>query len=132
VIKALCTYIAGAFADSSNDIEGEKSADAGLKLPQAVRIALAELGDSKEPCEALLSAIEATVVKQIASLLLVNEDALTTNTPLADFGMESMLAAEFRSDMYRAFKVDIPFAILLEKRTQISTVAQCIGQALLR
>ena len=125
-----CTYIAGAFAESS-ETAGDSGAEVGLKLPQAVRIALAENGDCAGPSEALLSAIKATVVKQVASLLLVGEEALAMDTLLADFGMESMLAAEFRSDMYRAFKVDVPFAILLEKRTQIHTVVETIGRMLL-
>jgi hypothetical protein len=127
-----CTYIAGAFAESAESTAAESDADADLKLPQAVRIALAENGDTKEPGEALLAAIEATVVKHIATLLLVAREGLAMDTLLADFGMESMLAAEFRSDMYRAFKVDVPFAILLERRTRISTVVETIGRVLLQ
>jgi hypothetical protein len=127
-----CTYIASAFLETSNDIEGDSNPDAGLKLPQAVRIAMAENGVSAEPSAVLLGAIRATVVKQIASLLLVGEEALAMDTPLANFGMESMLAAEFRSDMYRIFKVDVPFAILLDKRTQIHMVVDNVGRALLQ
>jgi hypothetical protein len=127
-----CTYIASAFLETSNNIEGDSNPDAGLKLPQAVRIAMAENRVSTEPSAVLLDAIRATVVKQIASLLLVGEEALTMDTPLANFGMESMLAAEFRSDMYRIFKVDVPFAILLDKRTQIHMVVDNVGRALLQ
>jgi hypothetical protein len=126
-----CTYIASAFIETSNEIEGDSNADAGLKLPRAVRIAMAENVVSTEPSTALLEAIRATVVKQIASLLLVGEEGLTMDTPLANFGMESMLAAEFRSDMYRIFKVDVPFATLLDNRTQIHTVVDNVGRALL-
>lgn len=91
-----CTYIADAFAESSEITNPDSGADTGLKLPQAVRIALAEVRDPMEPNEALLFAIKATVVKQVASLLLVSEEALTMDTLFRDFGMESMLAAEFR------------------------------------
>lgn len=125
-----CTYIAGAFAESAAETSVEAESD-GLKLPHAVRVALAETsGNAKEPSEALLSAIGATVITQISTLLLVPKEALGMDTLLADFGMESMLAAEFRSDMYRAFKVDVPFAILLERRTRIQTVVETIGRVL--
>lgn len=126
-----CTYIAGAFAENADTTEGDKSSNSASKLPHAVRVALGENSDHKEVGEALMEAIKATVVKQIASLLLVNQESLKKETLLADFGMESMLAAEFRSDMYRAFTVDVPFALLLDKRTNVAIVAETVGRSLL-
>jgi hypothetical protein len=126
-----CTYIAGAFAENIETGDGNQSEDSGSKLPHAVRIALAENNEATRPSEALIEAVKATVGKQMASLLLVDETSLKKEILLADLGMESMLAAELRSDIYRAFNIDVPFAILLDQRTQIGTVAEIVSQKLL-
>lgn len=127
-----CTYVAGAFSEDTEAASGDHTPESGSRLPHAVSVALTESRECKELSEALVDAVEATVVKQIASLLLVSKDILRKETLLAEFGMESMLAAEFRSDMYRAFNVDVPFAVLLDRRTQVVTVAKVVAEALLQ
>lgn len=123
-----CTFIAGAFADS---IEGDGGGRKSSKWSQAVSAALAENKSATVLGEDLIEAIQAVVVDRIATLLLVPSDQLRRDTPLAGFGMESMLAAEFRSDMFRAFKVDVPFAVLLSGTTTVGTVAELVGKGLL-
>jgi hypothetical protein len=126
-----CVHVAGAFAGNADAVHSAVNAGLAVELPHAISTALEQNPDAKVPNEVLLEAIAATVAKQIASLLLVSADALTQDTLLADFGMESMLAAEFRADMYRAFKVDVPFDTLLDRRAQVATVADMIGRSLL-
>lgn len=126
-----CTFIAGAFANSAES-DGEGTAPAsGNNYPRAVAAALVANESNVSPDETLVGAVQAVVADRIATLLLVPSMQLQKDTQLADFGMESMLAAEFRSDMFRAFKVDVPFAVLLDMRTQIGTVADLVAQGLL-
>ncbi len=126
-----CTYIAGAFAESGDSADADQTSSSS-SLPHAIRVALVENANSSEPLPVLNDAVQVTIVKQISSLLLVSTDTLQKDTFLADFGMESMLAAELRSDIYRTFNTDVPFALLLDKRTQIQTVTQTIGRCLLQ
>ncbi|KAM3079651.1 hypothetical protein ACMFMG_006064 [Clarireedia jacksonii] len=123
------TYMAGAFAASE-----PTSADAdanGSNFPRAVASALARNESDSLPGEELVEAIAGVVIARIATLLLVPPTQLQITTHLADFGMESMLAAEFRSDMFRAFKVDVPFAVLMAQGTQIRNISELVGQSLL-
>ncbi|KAI9742877.1 MAG: hypothetical protein M1818_003606 [Claussenomyces sp. TS43310] len=126
-----CTFIAGAFANSAQTSADGADAASGAQYPRAVTAALAGNESASVPEEALVEAVQAVVVDRIATLLLVASTELQESTQLADFGMESMLAAEFRSDMFRAFKVDVPFAVLMDKRTRVRTVAELVGQGLL-
>ncbi|KAM0133215.1 hypothetical protein ACHAP3_006145 [Botrytis cinerea] len=124
------TYMAGAFAASGPD---SNSADTvgGSNFPQAVAAALAMNDNDALPSEDLTDAIANVVISRISTLLLVPATQLQSTTLLSNFGMESMLAAEFRSDMFRAFKVDVPFAILMAQGTRIKDVAELVGQSLL-
>ncbi|KAI9640059.1 hypothetical protein NHQ30_011623 [Ciborinia camelliae] len=124
------TYMAGAFAASGPTSNNADTAD-GSNFPRAVAAALAMNDNDSLPSEELTEAIANVVISRISTLLLVPAAQLQTTTLLSDFGMESMLAAEFRSDMFRAFRVDVPFAILMAQGTQIQSIAELVGQSLL-
>ena len=102
-----------------------------LLVEVAVAVALATNDNDALPSEDLTDAIANVVISRISTLLLVPATQLQSATLLSNFGMESMLAAEFRSDMFRAFKVDVPFAILMAQGTRIKDVAELVGQSLL-
>lgn len=53
------------------------------------------------------------MINRIATLLLADHNQLKSNTPLSEFGIGSLLATEFRSDMFRAFKCEVLFAVLI-------------------
>jgi len=124
------TYIAGAFAQAA-ETDSENVGTNGKSYPRAIASALAKNESKLVPDEELIGAIATVVIARIATLLLVPPTQLQASTHLADFGMESMLAAEFRADMFRAFKVDVPFAVLMAKGTQMRTIAEAVGQGLL-
>ncbi|TGO86108.1 hypothetical protein BPOR_0334g00020 [Botrytis porri] len=124
------TYMARAFAASAPANSSADTVDAG-GFPEAVAAALAMNDNDALPSAGLTDAIANVVISRISTLLLVPATQLQATTLLSDFGMESMLAAEFRSDMFRAFRVDVPFAILMTQGTQIQSIAELVGQSLL-
>lgn len=124
------TYVAGEFAAS--EPTSENSEANGTAYPRAVVSALARNRNDSLPSEDLIQAVATVVIARIATLLLVPVAQIQTTTYLADFGIESMLAAEFRSDMFRTFKVDVPFAVLMAQGTQIRSISEFIGQDLLK
>ncbi|KAF4624248.1 hypothetical protein G7Y89_g13924 [Cudoniella acicularis] len=75
---------------------------------------------------------------EIEALLLrkgvhpLNEDELAAQKQLVDFGMDSMLAAEFRGVMFRVFRVDVPFTTLLNRRTSVRSLTELVANRLLK
>ena len=127
-----CAIIAGAFAASSNSDNTQPSNGGNNRnFPRTLLVALASNEGKLAPNEALLTAVQGVVAEKIGTLLLVPPTQLKRGTQLAEFGMESMLAAEFRSDMFRAFEVDVPFAVLLDGRTSVGGLAEFVARGLL-
>ena len=87
--------------------------------------------DNSVPSEALITAVQVVVVEKIGTLLLVPFTQLESETQLAVFNIGSILAAEFRSDVFRAFKVDVAFIVLLNQRTTIRGLADLVARGLL-
>jgi len=130
--------IAGAYAaaaaTSAEDIHSEESS-----LPATVSSALAShspLPTSNEeavtPDPSLVMAVQDVVSAKISALLLVSVEDLSPERQLADFGMDSMLAAEFRGAVFRVFRIDVPFATLLDKRTSVKSLATLVAARLLQ
>lgn len=69
---------------------------------------LAELAaalDNGHEGQSVLEAIVHHIVKRFSNLVLQQVDKIDTAKTLSKFGMDSMLAAEFRTWFYQAFKV---------------------------
>ncbi|KAF3095918.1 hypothetical protein TWF569_001295 [Orbilia oligospora] len=86
---------------------------------------ISKLKDSGVP---LLDAITICVTRQFSELVLVAADKLNTTKPLHGYGLDSMFAAEFRSWLYRTFKVDISFLELLDSNTTIQKLGKIIAE----
>ena len=57
-------------------------------------------------CSSLNEAVLALVRKRFSNLLLMLLDAVDTKKAIAWFGMDSMIAAEYRTWFWTVFKVD--------------------------
>lgn len=64
--------------------------------------------------------------KRFSSLILISPDKISDDRPLARFGVDSMIASEFRTWIWTAFKVDVPFLNLLGQDTALSALATSI------
>ncbi|KAH6665960.1 hypothetical protein B0J14DRAFT_660095 [Halenospora varia] len=84
-----------------------------------------------KPEEPLILAIQSVVATKIGALLLVGTEELAPEKQLANFGMDSMLAAEFRGTMFRVFHIDVPFATLLDKRMSVRSLGELLAKRLL-
>ena len=63
------------------------------------------------------------IAKQLAKMLTMSIEKIDVSKNLSAFGMDSMLATEFRTWFFQTFKIDIPFNDLLESSTSISTLS---------
>ena len=117
------SLFAAAFARSMNAAD-DAGAAAGHGLPEEVAKALRD-GSSAS----VLDAVRSIVAKKISNLILLPVEKLKPEQQLGDFGLDSMLAAEFRTFIFKALEVDVPFMTLLAKSTSVNSLAQLIADA---
>ncbi|KAI4150899.1 MAG: hypothetical protein LQ340_003824 [Diploschistes diacapsis] len=80
----------------------------------------------------LLEQVQKIVAAKLCNLLLLHADQLQPQTKLSLFGLDSMLAAELRSYLYRVFNVDLSFLMSLDKKASVESFAEIIAYALLQ
>ncbi|KAI1213169.1 KR domain-containing protein [Annulohypoxylon truncatum] len=85
------------------------------KLPAGV---MKELDQGKTLAESVLDCIR----RRFGNLVLMKYEDVDAKKPLADYGMDSMIAAEFRTWFYQNMKVDIPMLVLLDKISNLETL----------
>ncbi|KAK6502749.1 hypothetical protein TWF481_007796 [Arthrobotrys musiformis] len=87
-----------------------------------------EVCKARESGLSLVDAIIAYVARRFGDLVLIPASKVIVTKPLDGYGMDSMIAAEFRSWFYQTFKVDIPFLELLNKTTTVETLSRVVAQ----
>ena len=106
----------------ASSLDGDS--DAALKsnsgLPAELAAALEEGGEVVEACVSLIA-------NRFSNLVLIPSAKIEVQKPLIKFGMDSMLAAEFRTWFYQAFKVDVPFLTLLNETTTIQSLGEIVA-----
>ncbi len=70
--------------------------------------------------------IEDLMARRFSSLTLVPLAKVDMGKRLAAYGIDSMLAAEFRTWIYRVFKMDIPFLELLSAKTSLADLVEIV------
>ncbi|KAL2867458.1 type I polyketide synthase [Aspergillus lucknowensis] len=112
--------ILGSVLDSDSD----KDLQSNSGLPAELAEALASGGGS----QSVLEAIVQLIVKRFSNLVLQQADKIDPARALSKFGMDSMLAAEFRTWFYQAFKVDVPFLTLLAETTTLNALGELVHE----
>jgi NADP-dependent 3-hydroxy acid dehydrogenase YdfG len=95
--------------DGQDDVLRHSSTDG---LPPALAEALEGGADLKT---ALLDFVR----RRFGNLTLIKFDDVDVKTPFVKFGMDSMLAAEFRTWFYQTLTVDVPFLMFMDKNTTL-------------
>ena len=97
-------------------------------LPAPVIKALAtEAPNSSSLNEAVL----ALVRKRFSNLLLMPLDAVDPNKGIASFGMDSMIAAEYRTWFWTVFKVDVQFLDILSSTNSLQSLTSMVEKELM-
>ncbi|ETS78853.1 hypothetical protein PFICI_08706 [Pestalotiopsis fici W106-1] len=108
----------GRFAASSA-VWAEEAQQTGLD-------SLSTATDAKSHRDAVLKVIQ----KQFSNLILTPLDAILVTKPLAQFGVDSMIASEFRTWFWATFKIDVPFLDLLSATRSLSSLADSVVEKL--
>ncbi|KAI1453383.1 putative polyketide synthase [Annulohypoxylon moriforme] len=80
--------------------------------------------------EGLVAVIKDLIAKKMSNLILIPVAKLDIKTPLSDFGMDSMLAAELRQYIFSATGADVLFLTLMDKATNVTTLAEIVADKL--
>ncbi|KAI1393004.1 ketoacyl-synt-domain-containing protein [Hypoxylon trugodes] len=77
--------------------------------------------------EAAIEGVTKCAVQRLARLTMINEDQIeTTQKSIADYGLDSMIGAEFRNWIFREFGVNMPFKQLLAETLTLSKLAETL------
>ncbi|KAF3402032.1 Polyketide synthase-nonribosomal peptide synthetase [Penicillium rolfsii] len=87
---------------------------------------MAELDEDLPLCEA----VQKSIARRLGNLVLLALEKVQVNKPLAQFGMDSMIASEFRTWIFRVFEVDIPFLEIMSKTATVASLATTVTEAL--
>ena len=124
--------VAGAFATlPMPTLATWLAASISKPCPALFLVPLTSNKERASPDDVLVAAAQSMVVKNMGTLVLVPRTKLDRDTQLADFGMESILAAESRLDMFHAFEVGALFAVLLDRRTSVGALSESVGKGLI-
>ncbi|KAI0894281.1 putative polyketide synthase [Annulohypoxylon nitens] len=74
----------------------------------------------------LEAAISRLVKKRFSSLILIPLDQIDSRKPFSSYGVDSMIAAEYRAWFWNAFKVEVPFLDLLSPQKSLDTISALI------
>ncbi|KAI1081301.1 polyketide synthase-like protein [Whalleya microplaca] len=118
----------------SQDAEhhGRQLSHLAVDIPWLKNIATnaAEIFLSEADAPSLGIAALRLIRKQFSKLMLVSPEKIDDQKPLADFGIDSMLATEFRSWLWASFKVDVPFLDILSSSKSLAVVASYVTEKL--
>ena len=112
-------------AGSSSGSSGSAVANAApwfKEVPATLSAAFAPEADADTMKDAILRLIK----KRFSNLILMPADQIAETRALPEFGVDSMIASEFRSWFWSVFKVDIPFLDIMSKQTSLAVLADSV------
>ncbi|KAL6855655.1 polyketide synthase [Trichoderma novae-zelandiae] len=129
------SILAASLLSEKDAKEDEKDADVGQLLSAAEWVkgipsnVLAMLmPEASAPT--MLEAILRLTRKRFSNLILMQLDAVDDSAPLPSFGVDSMLAAEFRTWFFNTFKIDVPFLDIVSPQKSLHTLAEFVEEKL--
>lgn len=124
---------------ASLDEEASSHDDASSPAPSVITAAWASglpaellraLASESASATTLREAILALVRRRFSNLILLPLDQVSDSWSLAQYGMDSMIAAEFRTWFWTVFKVDIPFMEILSAFNSLRTLTGLVEAGL--
>lgn len=70
------------------------------------------------------------ITKKFARLILMEQDQIDAGKCMADFGIDSMIAAEFRTWMWTRLRTDVPFLDIMSPQKTLRMLAGSVAEAI--
>ncbi|ROT38902.1 polyketide synthase [Sodiomyces alkalinus F11] len=96
------------------------------EIPAALSATFAPEADAETRGAAILRLVKS----RFSNLILMATDQIGDTSPLPSFGVDSMIASEFRSWFWSAFRVDIPFLEIMSPQTSVAVLAEKVDAKL--
>lgn len=94
----------------------------GLLPVEVVRLMEEKNAGSDSPDLSLADALQHHIRARFGNLVLMKFDAVDVRKPLVDYGMDSMIAAEFKTWFYQNMTVDVSLLTILDKTSSLETL----------
>lgn len=129
------SILAASLLSEKDAKEQENETDAGQLLAAAgwvkdVPASALSMVVSEASAPTMLDAILRLTKKRFSNLILMQLDAVDARAPLPSFGVDSMLAAEFRTWFFNTFKIDVPFLDIVSPQKSLFTLAEFVTEKL--
>jgi NAD(P)-dependent dehydrogenase (short-subunit alcohol dehydrogenase family) len=82
-----------------------------------------EVAKAMEEGQTLAEGVLDHVRRRFANLVLMKYEAVAVEKPLAEYGMDSMIGAEFRTWLYQSLMADVPLSMLLGKMCTLKALS---------
>lgn len=93
---------------------------------EVVKSLASEFASANTLGEAVLNLVR----KRFSNLLLIPIENVSNTKPLSQYGMDSMIAAEYRTWFWSTFKVDVPFLEILISTNSLNILANWVEEKL--
>ncbi|KAF9776934.1 hypothetical protein IL306_004816, partial [Fusarium sp. DS 682] len=91
-------------------------------IPTSLSAVFAPVADS----DTLRAAIIKLIKTRFSNLILMPVDQISEDKPLSSFGVDSMIASEFRSWFWAVLRIDIPFLDIMSTKTSLAVMAELV------
>ncbi|RKK12094.1 hypothetical protein BFJ68_g10145 [Fusarium oxysporum] len=91
-------------------------------IPSTLSPASAPVADS----DTLRITIMQLIKTRLSNLILVAIDQISEDKPLPSFGVDIMIASEFRSWLWTVLRIDIPFLDIMSTKTSLGVLAELV------
>ncbi|KFA53738.1 hypothetical protein S40293_01625 [Stachybotrys chartarum IBT 40293] len=107
----------------ANALDGDSGADdQSAEGTEGIPTEVVKLMQESKPPKSLEDALLDHVRARFGNLILMKFDAVDVRKPLASYGMDSMIAAEFKTWFWQNMQVDVPLLTLLDKTSNLETL----------
>lgn len=117
---------AGGLRSQNNAADQSPAAQLRRQFETSVSSVRGPSGIDKNAMEETVRLVSDAIVASVAAMLFVDTSAVNANNTVADQGIDSLLAAEFRNWLHVSFVKSISMLELMDPRTTINVLAQGI------
>lgn len=122
---------AEAASSQSHGVHDAKMGKAVAPWFKEVPAALATAFASEANAETMKEAILRLIIKRFSNLILMPLDQIDENRPMPDFGVDSMIASEFRSWFWTVFRVNLPYLHIMSPQRTLLILAEFVEEKVL-
>ncbi|MCJ1468405.1 hypothetical protein MMC07_007033 [Pseudocyphellaria aurata] len=121
-----------ALSESQGEHDATMAKKAAAPWFKDVPAALATALTPEAHAETMQEAIVRLIKKPFSNLILIPLDRIDEHKPMPDYGVDSMIASEFRAWFWAVFRVDLPFLDIMSPQKSLLALAEFVEGKILQ